>query len=45
MRGRPVTFFAKLMSPLGKLLEGTVKKCMVQDFEDLRAHLEPANTQ
>jgi uncharacterized protein YndB with AHSA1/START domain len=36
----PLTFFAKLMSPLGRLMAGTLKKCVTQDLEDVRQHLE-----
>jgi carbon monoxide dehydrogenase subunit G len=32
----PVSFFAKLMSPLGKLMAGTMRKLMDRDFEDLK---------
>ncbi len=37
---KPLTFFAKLMSPLGKLMAGTMKKCISQDLDHLKAALE-----
>ena len=37
---KPLTFFAKLMSPLGKLMAGTMRKCIQQDLEHLKAALE-----
>ena len=40
MNSRPLTFMAKLMSPLGALMAGTMKKCIDQDMEDLRAIAE-----
>ena len=35
MNTKPLTFFAKLMSPLGKLMAGTMKKCVMDDLSDL----------
>ncbi len=40
--GRPVTLTAKLMAPLGWLMKGTLRKCLQQDLEDLRAAAESA---
>lgn len=40
MKTRPISFFAKLMSPFGKLMMGTMKKCIQKDMEDLRASIE-----
>ena len=40
---QPETFFAKLMMPLGKLLSGTMIKCMDADMGDLKAVAEEAN--
>lgn len=31
----PKTFFAKLFSPLGKLMSGMIRKCVMKDLEDL----------
>lgn len=36
----PKTFFAKLMSPLGKLMMGPMKKCVQQDMDDLKQGIE-----
>lgn len=35
MRWKPLTFGAKLMSPLGALMAGTMKKCVAQDLADI----------
>ena len=44
MEYRPISFLAKIMSPIGKLMMGSMmKKCIEKDFEDLRAVLEPGN--
>lgn len=40
METTPVTFFAKLMSPIAPLFAGPMKKCIEKDLEDTRAHLE-----
>ena len=37
---RPITFFAKLMSPLGALMAGSMKKVIEQDMTDLQKALE-----
>lgn len=37
---RPISFFAKLMSPFGKLMMGSMKKCISKDMDDLRASVE-----
>jgi carbon monoxide dehydrogenase subunit G len=42
MEVTPLTFFAKLMSPLGKWMHGMVKKCVEQDMDDVRRNLEPS---
>jgi carbon monoxide dehydrogenase subunit G len=34
------TLFAKLMSPLGFLMSGTMKKCMIDDINQLKQHCE-----
>ena len=39
---KPVTIFAKLLTPLSGLMMISLKKAMVQDFEDLRPHIENA---
>ncbi len=36
----PVSFFAKLMSPLGKLMSGTMRKCFDGDLEAIRKAAE-----
>ena len=36
----PMTFFAKLMSPLSKLMAGTLRKCLTGDMESIAKHLE-----
>ena len=33
---KPITLLAKLMSPLSKLMMGTMKKCLDDDLEDLK---------
>lgn len=40
MSCKPMTFFAKLMSPLGRLMAGGMKKCIEQDMEDLKKFAE-----
>ena len=40
LRTRPLTFVAKLMSPLGVLFSGSMKKCMTKDMEQLKAVAE-----
>lgn len=40
--GKPVTFLAKLMTPLGALMKGTMRKLMEQDLADLKAAAERA---
>ncbi len=37
---QPVTLFAKLMTPLGFLMSGTLKKCLTKDLEELKAVVE-----
>lgn len=37
---KPVTFMAKLMSPLGRLFAGTALKCFERDLDDLKTSLE-----
>ena len=37
---KPLTLFAKLMSPLGYLMAGSMKKMFVADIEDLKQHCE-----
>jgi hypothetical protein len=39
---KPLTFFARLMKPLGWLMAGMLKKCLQQDLDDLRAAAESA---
>ena len=36
----PVSFFAKLMSPLGKLMAGTMRKCFDGDLEAIKKAAE-----
>jgi hypothetical protein len=40
MQYRPISFFARLMSPLGKLMLGPMKKLIDQDLEDLKRTAE-----
>ena len=40
MRTRPITFMAKLMSPLSFLFAGAMKKCVRGDMNDLQALCE-----
>ena len=40
METRALTLFAKILSPLSRLMAGTVKKCVDQDLEDLKVGLE-----
>lgn len=37
---RPVTFFAKVMSPLGRLMAPMMKKCFEKDFQALKTLAE-----
>ena len=37
---QPLTFFAKLMSPLGWMMSGMLRKCVEKDIDDLKAALE-----
>ena len=39
---RPVTFLAKLMSPLAMLMTGSLKKCIDASLEDLKVAAEAA---
>lgn len=36
LEARPLTLFAKLMSPLGFLMAGMMKKCLEQDLDDVK---------
>jgi carbon monoxide dehydrogenase subunit G len=36
----PLTFLAKVMSPLIFMMKGTMRKCMMQDMADLRVVIE-----
>ena len=40
MNYRPVTFFAKVMSPLGRLMAPMMKKCFEKDFQALKVIAE-----
>lgn len=40
MSYQPISFAAKLMTPLGWMMKGTLKKYMDRDLEDLRAVVE-----
>lgn len=42
MQVKPLTFMAKVMSPVGRLFAGTFKKCMMKDIDDLRQKLTSA---
>ena len=37
---RPVSFFAKIMSPLSALMMGPMKRCIDKDLEDLTTAIE-----
>lgn len=38
--GKPMTMMAKLASPLGAMMMGSVKKAMEEDIEDLKGFIE-----
>ena len=40
MASKPRTLMAKLMSPLGWLMSGMMKKCVVKDLENIKTHME-----
>lgn len=40
MNCKPLTLFAKLMSPLGSLMAGSLRKCIEKDMTDLRTYIE-----
>jgi hypothetical protein len=40
LRTRPLTLVARLLSPLGSLMSGPMKKCLQADMDDMRAYLE-----
>jgi carbon monoxide dehydrogenase subunit G len=40
MVGTARTLFARLMSPLAGLMAGTMKKCVRDDLNDIKAHVE-----
>jgi len=40
MSSKALTFAAKLMTPLGWLMQGTMKKCISKDFDQLQARVE-----
>ena len=40
MSYRPLTFFAKVMSPLGRLMLPMMKKCFEKDFQALKTIAE-----
>ncbi len=40
MSSQPVTFFAKVMSPLGRLMMPMMKKCFEKDFQALKTVAE-----
>ncbi len=37
---KPISLFAKIMTPLAKLMTNSVRKAVEQDFDDVKAHLE-----
>lgn len=43
MNWTALTFLAKLMSPLGRLMMGSLKKCLAKDLDDMARTLEGAN--
>ncbi|MGE3809490.1 MAG: SRPBCC family protein [Gemmataceae bacterium] len=40
IESRPLTFFAKLMTPVGWLFQGMMKKCVEQDLDNLKKSVE-----
>jgi hypothetical protein len=44
MAYRPLTFFAKVMSPLGRLMMPMMKKCFEKDFQALKTLAESGDT-
>ena len=44
MQCRPITLFAKLMSPLSIFMIGSMRKCIEQDLEDLKQVAESRAT-
>jgi hypothetical protein len=38
--GKPITFMAKLMTPIGYLFIGTTKKLLLKDLEEIEAYLK-----
>lgn len=40
LKARPVTFMARLLQPLGKLMAGSMRKLLNQDLDDLKAAAE-----
>lgn len=42
MHSKALTLGAKLMSPMGVLFAGMIKKCVQQDLDELKAHCEGA---
>jgi uncharacterized membrane protein len=41
---RPLSLFARLMSPLAWLMKGMVRKCVEEDLRDLKSHAEAMQT-
>ncbi len=37
---RAVSLFARLMQPLGRIMAGSMKKCLLSDIEQLKEHCE-----
>ncbi len=44
MEVKPLTLMAKLMSPLGSLMSGSIKRCVEHDIDDVKAKLEQGQT-
>ena len=40
MASRPVSLMGRIMSPLGALMAGTMKKCLAADLDELRKAAE-----
>lgn len=40
LNAKPITFFAKLMTPMAKLMLGSMRKAMDKDLEELKAAVE-----
>ncbi len=44
MNSKPLTLMAKLMSPMGWMMSGMMKKCLAQDLVDIKQAIEGGGT-